>query len=314
MNHDEYRESVALDALGALDEAEARSLQAHVEGCPDCLREREEMRDVAAALVYAATPVAPPEHLRARLLERVRETATAPAARQTEVGSEVRTLHANKVSETARVLRPPPERFTRTWPTASALTYGALAASVVLAVSLFMVWRENRTLRSDVARLGTESRATRDELARRREELAQQQQELTRAREESARRSEELAHERELAELMTAPQSRMAELVGKEAAPVARASLVYDRATGRAILLASGLPPAPDGMEYQIWYIAAGKPLPGRVFKTDDAGRASLRDQIPTEGRDAESFAVTLEPAGGMPAPTGSMYLLGSVS
>jgi anti-sigma-K factor RskA len=108
----------------------------------------------------------------------------------------------------------------------------------------------------------------------------------------------------------------MASLAGTPEAPGALARLAYDRATGRAILFASGLPAAPEGKAYQVWYIAAGRPpMPGRVFKTDARGRGSLRDQMPEEGRAAaNTFAVTLEPEGGVSAPTGKMYLLSAAS
>lgn len=289
MNHEEYREAAALDALDALGEGERGALEEHLRLCPECLREHGEMRAAASLLAYSVEPVAPPERLRAELLERVRVVG---ATRDVEVGSEVQTLTAG--GETARVLRPPPERFTKAGPSTwtRALAYGALAASVLLTVALLFVWRENRALRGEVARLGSEATAARDEVARGREELAR---------------------EREVAELFAAPESSVTPLQGTKDAPGARASLAYDRASGRSFLIASGLPPTPAGKAYQIWYIAGGKPLPGPTFKTDAAGRGELRGRIPVEGRDAKQFAVTLEPEAGVPAPTGGMYLLGSV-
>lgn len=305
MNHEEYKEAIALDALGALDGEDRGALEGHVAGCAECGRDAASMRDVASMLAYSAEPVAPPEHLRARLLERVREMSGARqgAARQTEVASEVQTLRAGADADAARVLRPSPERFTRgkASPWSRAVAYGAMAASVVLAVVLVLSYRENAALRGELARLGAESNATRDELARQREE--------------TARGRDELAREREVAELLAAPEARMMTLAGTKDAPGAHASFAYDRATGRAVLMAAGLPPAPAGKAYQMWFIASGKPpMPGRVFKTDTAGRGRLHDQIPAEGRDAKTFAVTLEPEGGVAAPTGSMYLVNSAS
>ena len=97
-------------------------------------------------------------------------------------------------------------------------------------------------------------------------------------------------------------------------AQTARAKLVFSDTTGEAILVAAKLPPAPAGKTYQLWYIAGGKPLPGAVFTTDGSGRGELRSSIPLEGRRAEVFAVTLEPAGGLPAPSGEIYLKGPAS
>jgi anti-sigma-K factor RskA len=95
----------------------------------------------------------------------------------------------------------------------------------------------------------------------------------------------------------------------------ARARLTFDAQTGRAMLTAADLPPAPPGKAYQLWFIAAGKPpMPGSVFRPDAHGHAEMHENIPPEGRTAAVFAVTLEPAGGTSAPTGEIYLKSSAS
>lgn len=119
------------------------------------------------------------------------------------------------------------------------------------------------------------------------------------------------AMQRELAfaRLVTAPGSKTAELAGTEQAAGATAKIAYDK-NGHAMLMASGLPPAPQGKEYQLWFIVDSKPpMPGKSFAPDSAGHGTLTDQVPREAMDAAVFAITLEPAGGMPAPTGEIYL-----
>jgi anti-sigma-K factor RskA len=104
-------------------------------------------------------------------------------------------------------------------------------------------------------------------------------------------------------------------LAGTEMATRARAKFVYDRKTGKAMLMADDLPPAPAGKAYQLWFIADGKPpMPGHVFNTNAAGHAEMRDQMPEEAMGATVFAVTLEPSNGVNAPTGPKYLLGAAS
>jgi anti-sigma-K factor RskA len=80
------------------------------------------------------------------------------------------------------------------------------------------------------------------------------------------------------------------------------------------VLLADNLPPAPAGKAYQLWFIVGDKPQPGTVFTPDATGHAEVRDQAPAAGRNATVFAVTLEPSGGVSAPTGDKYLLGAAS
>ncbi len=123
----------------------------------------------------------------------------------------------------------------------------------------------------------------------------------------------ELASERDARELLSSPDAVTLVLTGTEAAPQASARLAFDRRTGRALLFAYDLPPAPEGQAYQLWCIQAGKPMPQRVFSPDASGRGILGDEIPPEGREGSIFAVTLEPASGMPQPTGLMVLKGAV-
>jgi anti-sigma-K factor RskA len=123
------------------------------------------------------------------------------------------------------------------------------------------------------------------------------------------------AMRQEFAQLTTSPNANVTALAGTDVATRAHGKFVYDRNTGRAMLMAYDLPPAPAGKAYQLWFIAEGKPpMPGRVFNTDSAGHAEMSEQLPEEARGASVFAVTLEPSGGVTAPTGAKYLLGSAS
>jgi anti-sigma-K factor RskA len=107
----------------------------------------------------------------------------------------------------------------------------------------------------------------------------------------------------------------MTQLNGLGPGQSASAKVALDPQTGRAMLFAYNLPPAPAGKAYQLWFISDIKhPVPGGVFNPDAQGRAVLRDQAPEAGRSAAVFAVTLEPSGGVAAPTGEKYLLSPLS
>lgn len=118
----------------------------------------------------------------------------------------------------------------------------------------------------------------------------------------------ELRRENEFFQLLTASGSRMAELSGTSEAAGATAMLAYDR-SGRAMLITKDLPRAPEGKEYQLWFIVDNKPLPGKSFATDRSGRAMMKDEVPEAARKSAIFAVTLEPTGGVRSPTGAIYL-----
>jgi anti-sigma-K factor RskA len=297
MRHEEYKELLGLEALGALDADERRALGAHLSDCHECLAELRELSDAAAGLVYAVEPVAPPAHLRARVLESVRAsapaatTATAPApalaaeppASPAAVTPDARGLLARL--GLFEILRARP-----------ALGFGAAAAFAAIAVLAFttaLLWQRADRLGAEVARVSSRLNDTQAELAARREQLARR---------------------REMEEMLAAPGTRMAELSGKEVAPQAHAVVAVHSATGRAMLIATGLPEAPAGHAYQLWFIAGGKPMPGGVFKTDPKGHATMADRMPEGASAASTFAVTLEREPGEQSPKGAMFLVGAAS
>ena len=309
MRHGDYKELLALEAAGALDAGERRALEGHLSSCAECRAELRELCDAAAALAFTVAPVTPPAHLRSLVLERVRGLApsaqaesarataeaaeTAEAARETNaVGAGVRRPAVG--SEGARGLL---ARLSL-WQILAArpsLAFGAAAAAVAFALlgtTTLLLWSRAGTLEGEVARLSERLKESQEALAGEREQLA------------SAR---------DVSDLLSSPDASMAQLAGKEVAPQARALVAYDRSTGRAALLASGLPPAPAGRAYQLWLIAGKKPLPGGTFKSGTDGRARMSDRLPA-GVSKPTFAVTLEREGGESAPKGEMYLLGSAS
>jgi anti-sigma-K factor RskA len=107
------------------------------------------------------------------------------------------------------------------------------------------------------------------------------------------------------------PATQMVALAGQAPSPEARGRMLWHAAQG-GIFVAAGLPAPPPGKAYQLWAIAGqGTPVPAGVFTPDARGVGSLRvPPLPGVGR-VDVFAVTLEPAGGRPAPSGAMYLVG---
>jgi anti-sigma-K factor RskA len=68
MEHQEYKELLAISALDALDGTDALHLEAHLKTCVECRREFAEFRDAAGLLAHADPIQAPGEDLRARIL------------------------------------------------------------------------------------------------------------------------------------------------------------------------------------------------------------------------------------------------------
>jgi anti-sigma-K factor RskA len=108
---------------------------------------------------------------------------------------------------------------------------------------------------------------------------------------------------------------RLVNLTGQQPAPLARARALYDPATRECFLLVADLPRAPQGKAYEVWVIAGAAgaaPMPAGTFQTDDEGAALVRLPMLDATARVKTFAVSLEPEWGVPAPTGPIVLAGS--
>ena len=68
-----------------------------------------------------------------------------------------------------------------------------------------------------------------------------------------------------------------------------------------AVLVATGLPKLPEGKVYEAWTVK-GDPAPAGIFTSDDSDAVV---ELSDAAFDADSIAVTIEPAGGSRKPTG---------
>ncbi len=113
--------------------------------------------------------------------------------------------------------------------------------------------------------------------------------------------------------VLAAPDVVRIELTGQSAAPKATARALWSRDRGMVFNTAH-LPPAPDGRVYQVWVVTAQLPVSAGLLTPDAAGRATAFFRTPVDIAPPVAIAVTLEPAGGVPAPTGDKYLVGTPS
>jgi anti-sigma-K factor RskA len=79
-DHQQYEENVGAYVLGALNELESEVFERHLDGCPSCRREFEQLRMPAEALPRAVEPVVPPPELKEALMR----TVLAEAAEREE--------------------------------------------------------------------------------------------------------------------------------------------------------------------------------------------------------------------------------------
>ncbi|MBA3530956.1 MAG: anti-sigma factor [Ardenticatenales bacterium] len=99
-------------------------------------------------------------------------------------------------------------------------------------------------------------------------------------------------------------------LPGTEAAPAAYGT--FYRNGQEALILFEGLAALPDDQSYQLWLIPAeGDPVPAGLLTVKEGAPGVQTISIPVGAQDFAAVGVSVEPAGGSPAPTGPIVLLG---
>ena len=167
------------------------------------------------------------------------------------------------------------------------------AAALILLAAAAWLSVENRRLAGQLTQL----EATRQQL-----EDAEQ-----RLRSESARAEAAL-------DILTAPDTAKVELTPVAARPVPHGKAFYNRARG-LLFYAANLQSLPSNRTYELWLIPSeGAPIDAGTFNSDLHGNAEVILPPLPPGIVAKAFAVTIEPAGGVPAPTGPKVLIGAVS
>jgi anti-sigma-K factor RskA len=309
MNHEGWLAQAEIYALGALDGDELTAFESHLAaGCPTCERHISTTREALTLLPRGLSPASPPTRVKEQLLAQIAGDSSRPQP----------------------VRRLPNRRW---WMIgASAL----VAASLLLGLSyqLYQARHELQRVRGVVSalraeleqrdaalqaqrhelQLATEKVATlQADMAKRQDTLEAERSERQRIERAVATLESEIDEHREALRTLSGPQVRLVRLAGLAASPAASAQLLWNPAARTGLLLTTGLPRAAADKVYELWAIAGNEPVPAGIFEVDAAGHGFLRlPQLPRTRR-FDKFAVTLEPPGGMPKPTGPMHLLGSL-
>lgn len=178
----------------------------------------------------------------------------------------------------------------RSWAT---LGIGALAAAVILACLAAFLLISNRRLRLRLEAL----------------QSSQEQSQAAERRQQAA-----VKNARAVMDVLTSPGTMKVSLAALQARPVPQGKAFYNPEKG-LVFYAANLPSLPAGRTYQLWLLPLnGKPVSAGIFKTDKTGNGQILLPLLPRGISAKAFAVTVEPEGGRPQPTGKMVLMGAAS
>ncbi len=289
MDHDAIKDLLPLAALVRLEPEEARVLEEHLRtSCDECEAELRELREAAAAMAYSLDPAGSEERLWNRLDARLQASGGRPVVAPASQGG----APAATRTERGRI---------GLWRAAA----GAMAVALVgLAIYVGIISNRLDHVRSDnqrLAELGSEVAGMRTELMNSRGEVRALQAVLV--------------GQSKLQNILLAPDLRITKLEPlKPAPPGAKAIVALSERNNAAIIQASGLPPTPPGKVYELWWITKENgPVEAGLFQASPGNSTTIAPASPPPpGQRVILSAVTLEPAGGVPKPTGAIYLKGA--
>jgi anti-sigma-K factor RskA len=275
VTHDELRQSLEAWALGALRPTEATEVERHLSTCETCRELAAPLLLVPVVLASAAPDAAPSDAVRERLVSRI--------------GAVRADIPSLSVLSGPSVVRPP-RRASAVLPW--------LAAAAALLVAAVLGWDGVR-LRGRIAEL---TRALEQERAA---------SAATEARLALLQRTSD--QQRSAFAVLVAPDVARIDLAGQPDAPGARGRAFWSRSRGM-VFSATALPPPPPGRTYQVWVVTSQPaPISAGLVQPDPDGFVNAVFATPPDIPQPVAVAVTLEPAGGVPSPTGPKVLVGTV-
>jgi hypothetical protein len=317
LTHEEAFAALDAAALDVLDIAERDAVLWHAAGCAICTAELVSLRD-AAAMIALSSPLAADTATRSRARIRLKLIARAsderaPDQRQTSV--------APTSATPARPSTPPTART----PVVHNLPKHEQSSSGVPQVLFPAAKKDHPTAESRIAWLKPEwiavaatilavaSMAGLAMTMRDRDTIEGLLREQTAASAQARTMSDSLRT------AVMQRDSLIAGMTGKNVAmmtltasgtrqPMGR--MFWDQAHNMWTLVAHDMPALKAGRTYQLWLMTAKTKINAGTFTASAGGDAMMRAMYPLTPADLRAVAVTEEPAGGMPQPTGSMIMV----
>jgi Anti-sigma-K factor rskA/Putative zinc-finger len=286
MTHEELKALLPLAALNRLDSEEMAALREHLAGCPECPAELREFENAAAMMALAVDAPTSADRIAQKIEARLAASAPMKAAIDRP---------ASRVAEPSR--RDSSQRIA---------TRLSIAAAIVFAIYGAVVTSRLSNLQS-----AYDARA--NQLAYLQNRFTTLEHDAQRAEQKIDALSKVLSERVRLEDVLDAPDLEVTRLGPLPAAPGARAVVIASKLSNSAVLRATGLETPPSGKTYELWWITKQKgPVPAGTFTAESGNEVIAKVDPPPVGDRVMLTAVTLEPAGGVPKPTGAMYLKGA--
>ena len=295
MDHQAIKDLLPLAALDRLEPDEKRALEEHLRaGCDECEAELRELREVAASLALSLEPESSEGGAQGVIEDRIWQRLDAR-------------LHSAAAAEPLRFAAREDDRARRpargrvgAWRAAAAvIAAGVVGIAIYAGQMTDRLRRANAENQQRLAAMGSRVEGLRAEVVRARNEVGTLQRVL--------------GDRLRLENVLSAPDLRLIRLAPLAPAPGAGAIVAVSRANKAAVFQAAGLPAAPAGKTYELWWITKEHgPVAAGLFQAEDGHPVIAPVSLPPAGEHVLLSAVTLEPAGGVSKPTGAMYLKGA--
>jgi hypothetical protein len=283
--HDEAFALLDAAATDSIDGSERDAVLAHAARCETCGPELASLREAFAQVAFAAPQAAEIDvNARARIHSRLMDRVAADSRARGVVPFRIEASPPSSMSMTQqrRVIR------ALAWRRAE---WMAAAASVLLVVSVGLL---AATLRG--------------------RETAREALEAELARSAGAKTAND-----SLRLMVASRDSMIAGLIGRDVAVMSLTSagakapfarMFWDTARNTWTLAAHNMPALGAGRTYQLWLVTKTAKISAGTF-TPMNGEAVVRATYPLSRDSLEAIAVTEEPAGGVPQPTGAIVIAG---
>jgi anti-sigma-K factor RskA len=267
-------------ALGQLSQDERRDVESHVRECDTCAADLRELTVVMEGIAQTLDPVTPPPALKQRVIASLALQPQEPprSARESNVVS---------LPPRGAVIR---RGVHPAWLAAAAVLILGLGAA------LYSANATRSLLVDDVQQAQAEAGEAQSAVASLQRQLDQ------------------YAKQADLAvSILTAGDMRPIAMAGRENA-IGSTARAYWSPTRGLLIVADNLPVPPPGRIYQVWVIGGTTPVSAGLLGEQGSGRGMLIAPPPTGvAPGTVTVAVTDEPPGGLPAPSGSIRLAGSL-
>jgi anti-sigma-K factor RskA len=281
-NHEKFEELIPIYALEALDGEELRELQKHLgTGCKACEELLREQERIKSFLPYSVMTPSPSPRVKDRLFKKIKSSQD---------------FERNVYSPSLW------DRLQPMW-----LRLGgavALAALVLLILSNLSLMNRLKDQQMEISRLQDKITNQTGSIESLSTSLASREAEITGLK-------EQLDQQTQITKLLENPNVVVINMVGLKPDLKAHGRVLWNTKENKAFVHVLNLPALPSGKTYQLWVIADSTPRSAGIFKVGESGENFMNLESLPDPSKIKTFAVTLEPDGGVPLPTGEMYLLG---